>query len=201
MNSPGTLDRVTLRQLRALRGAGAAAVTVLLAALAHTLGGGGAPAPLLLLAVTLLATPLCVLFVGRRLSVAGLTLAVVAAQAMFHVAFMATATVGSTALTASEHAHHSLTVVSIDGAAPVVAVDPQMIAHHLGAALLTLVLLHHGERMLRAVARGITALLPSVVLVPVAETRVALRAVAHTPAAPRHPLFSSDARRRGPPTR
>lgn len=167
--------------------------------MAHTLGGGGAPSPILLLAVALLASPLCLLLVGRRLSIPGTAVAVLAAQALFHLAFAVTASASSAALSETSHAHHAVTLAASAGA-PVISADPLMVLHHLTAAFVTVVLLHRGERMLRAVGRGISALVPAITEPISLERRVAPQLVALTPAAPRHPLFSSDLVLRGPPT-
>lgn len=95
---------MTPRHVRTLRGAAAAWVATVIAATSHTLAGGGAPAPLLVLVVGVLAWPVGIALVGRRLSAWLLTIAVVAAQALFHVAFAVTA--GADPSSVTGHLHH-----------------------------------------------------------------------------------------------
>lgn len=189
---------MTPRHVRALRGATAAWIATLVAATAHTLAGGGAPSPALAAAVGILATPVGVALVGRRLAAWRVAAAVLAAQAFFHVAFAMTASAEASA-TSPSHAHHL--VPTGGGALPAVVVpDASMLAGHAVAAVATVVALFCGERMLRALGRGIRSVLSRV------------PAVAPLPGAPRFiaaPSFTapavavaalSDLSRRGPPS-
>lgn len=188
---------MTPRHVRALRGAAAAWIATLVAATAHTLADGGAPSPALVAAVGILATPLGVALVGRRLAAWRVGAAVLAAQAFFHIAFALTAGAEASA-TSTSHAHHL--VPTGGGALPAVVVpDAPMLAGHVVAAVATVVALFCGERMLRALGRGVRSLLSRV------------PAVAPLPGAPRFlaaPSFTaravvvavlSDLSRRGPP--
>ncbi|WP_342000637.1 hypothetical protein MRBLWH7_001453 [Microbacterium sp. LWH7-1.2] len=184
---------MTPRHVRALRGTAAAWVAAVVAATAHTLGGGGAPSPALVAAVGILAAPVAVALVGRRPSTWRIGASVLASQALFHVAFAVTADADPAAL----HGHH-LTHLGGDLSAVVVPDAPMLAAHAL-AAIATLAGLYGGERMLRALGRGIRSLF----------TR--LRGVAPRPSQPRVApapagplLFAarivlSDVSRRGPP--
>lgn len=187
------MERMTERGTRALRGTVAAAVAVLLASTAHTLSGGDAPPFWLVLAVTVLAAPLCVALVGRRRNVTRTAASVVVAQVALHAAFAA---VGSAAPTALHGAHHH-TLVLLDP-----TVDPAaatMTLGHAVAAVVTIVLLAWGERMLAAIARGIRRLLR---LAPPSAPRTTVR-----PATPVMPSRATPAvcahsvSRRGPPAR
>ncbi|QAY58680.1 hypothetical protein ET475_00780 [Microbacterium protaetiae] len=191
------MDRVTARQLRALRGVVASAITVLLAATAHTVAGGGAPAPLLLVAAAMLAAPPAVLLVGRRPSVLRTSTAVLAAQAVFHGVFALFGGPSTVTFVTPVGAHvHSAQMV----ATGTHAMTPHsMSAAHVIAALVTVVVLHRGEWMLRAAGRGIHRLLP------LRRARVprpsSVRAVRATFAAPalRAVLLVCSVGRRGPP--
>ncbi|MGX1701415.1 hypothetical protein [Microbacterium sp. NPDC055357] len=182
------------RHTRTLRGAAASAVATWTAAVSHTVGGGEAPAPLLLLVITILAVPVAVALAGRRLGLVRLSLTVLAAQVLLHVAFAATAGTGGTVL---GHVH-GRTMTFGPGAASV-APDVAMLIAHVAAAIFTVALLHRGERMLRALGRGIARLvaLPSEVVIPswpAVRTRAARRRVA-----PLRRLLTDVVSRRGPP--
>ncbi|GAA5039638.1 hypothetical protein ACFQRL_03045 [Microbacterium fluvii] len=188
---------MTTRQLRVLRGGAAASVAVIASAAAHTLAGGGAPSAWLMVAAVLLAWPLAAVAVGRRLTVWGMSLAVLVSQALFHVAF---ALVGTAAPGAVAHLHHGALSSMPMGGATLVP-DAQMTAHHLVAALVTVIALHRGERMLRAIARGIVRLLPAAAADLAPLEAVSLRLIRPAVARVPQPVHSTDIFRRGPPER
>ncbi len=180
------------RQQRALRGAAATTVATLVAATAHTLGGGGAPPWWLVAAVILLTAPLAVWLVGRRLTLRGTASAVVAAQALLHVAFAA---IGTQAPLAGAGHHHATASLGLGGTH--VHLDAGMIAAHGLAAVVTIVLLIRGERLLRAIARGLRRLLAPAAPTPALPTAHAALTV--RPAPVLAPVFLSAMSRRGPP--
>lgn len=186
---------MTPRHVRALRGAAAAWTATIIAATSHTLAGGGAPSPVLIAVLGVLASPVAIALVGRRLSAWRVGTAVVVSQGLFHTAFAMTAGVDTTGLRG--HVHD----VQLVGGAPAAGILPDggMLVGHLIAAAATLFVLYHGERMLRALGRGIRSLfsrahaggpLPSVPRLITAPARV-------TPLTSRALL--SDLSRRGPP--
>lgn len=187
---------MTPRHVRALRGASAAALATLIAATAHTLSGGGAPPPLLLAVVALLAMPVTTALVGRRLALWRTSATVLASQALFHIAFAVAGATGSSPMPAA-HAHHAMSVPLGDvvvAAAP----DPLMMAGHAVAAVVTVIALHRGERMLRALGRGILRLFrPLLVVVPPPRPRRVAALVVVRLGAIR--VVFSDVSRRGPP--
>lgn len=191
---------MTPRHLRTLRGAAAAWVATVVAATSHTLAGGGAPAPALVGVIGILAWPVGIALVGRRLSPGRVGSAVVAAQLLFHTAFAATAGVASEAGPAgvSGHAHHTALVAAGTGPAAF-AVDAPMAIGHLLAAAVTVAGLYYGERMLRALGRGIRSLFARRV-VHVLPTIPAVRALEPVllPTLPSGVVLS-DLSRRGPP--
>lgn len=186
---------MTPRHVRTLRGAAAAWVATVVAATSHTLAGGGAPAPLLVVVVGVLAWPIGIALVGRRLTAWQLAIAVTAAQVLFHVAFAVTA--GADPSAATGHLHH----LSLGGSAEAGAVlpdTPMLLAHALAAAV-TVLGLYGGERMLRALGRGIRSLLSRADVAPRAfPTALPAPSFAPSRRAPRGVVLS-DLSRRGPP--
>ncbi|WP_308491431.1 hypothetical protein [Microbacterium terrisoli] len=154
---------MTARQLRALRGVAASGITTLLAATAHTLAGAGAPSVGLVAIAAILSAPPAVLLIGRRLSRVRTAAAVTAAQLVFHTTFVLFADPSAVvyAPLSGHHAMHAAPTMMVAHAADH-AMSWPMIATHALAALVTLVLLLRGERMLRALGRGIRRLLPAV---------------------------------------
>lgn len=184
---------MTPRQMRAVRGSAAAWIATIVAATAHTLAGGGAPAPVLVAAVGVLASPFAVALVGRRLAAWRVGIAVLASQALFHTAFALT----SRADPATLSGHHTL--LTVDRAVGLVLPDAPMLIGHVLAAAATVVVLYGGERMLRALGRGIRSLFSRADVVaplPSIPRLVAPRARLTVPAA--RPTLSGLSRR-GPP--
>ena len=184
---------MTPRHVRALRGTAAAWVATIVAATAHTLAGGGAPSLPFVVAIGVLAAPVAVALAGRRLATWRTAASVLTSQALFHAAFALTADADPAML----HGHH---VAHLGGdLSAIVLPDPPMLLAHALAAVATVVALTRGERLLRALGRGIRSLL--------------LRAVAVAPLAPlprqaavpagtawvRARVVLSDLSRRGPP--
>jgi hypothetical protein len=188
--------RTTARQQRALRAAAASGISTVVAATAHTLAGAGAPPWWLLATVTLLAWPSAVWLVGRRSSLARTAATVLVAQGLLHVAFAAVGTDSPQA--ASGHEHTTAGAALNLAAGGHLHLDAGMIAAHLLAALVTVALLTRGERILRAVARGVRRLLarPGVVAAAPTPDAVPLAVAALVPATRR---FLSVLSRRGPP--
>jgi len=185
---------VTPRHVRALRGTAAAWVATVVAATAHTLAGGGAPAPALVAAVGILAAPFGVAVVGRRLSAWRIGATVLASQALFHLAFALTTGADPSAA----HSHH-VTVLLGGGAAPVALPDAPMLVAHVLAALATVAGLYGGERMLRALGRGIRSMLARArVVVPAPPVPALVTADRDSTIRPAR-IVLSGLSRRGPP--
>lgn len=143
------------RQLRLLRAASASAVATLLAAVSHTIAGGAAPHPLLILAVTALVFPISTLLIGARASRLRVALTVFVSQTAFHLLFqLLGAPTGSSA--ASGHAHH-LDLAALGPVTAIAVPDGLMIAGHVAAAVVTTALLWHGESLVRSVAEWVRA--------------------------------------------
>ncbi len=187
---------MTPRHVRALRGAAAAWIATIIAATSHTLAGGGAPSPVLVGVLGILASPLATALIGRRLSAWRVGAGVVASQGLFHTAFAMTAGVDPAGVRG--HVHD----VQLVGGAPAAGLLPDgaMLTGHLLAAAATLVVLYYGERMLRALGRGIRSLLRRAD----APVRVVVPFVGSLPAPVVLPravgVALSDVSRRGPPS-
>lgn len=187
---------MTPRHVRTVRGAAAAWVATIVAATSHTLGGGGAPAPVLVAVVGILAWPIGIALVGRRLSVWQLGAAVAASQLLFHVAFAVAA--GADPAAAAGHVHH----LSLGGGGSAVAIVPDaaMLIAHAVAAVATLCGLYGAERMLRALGRGIRSVLQRAE-VTLRTPRAMVRHTTGASASASHGgVVLSDLSRRGPPS-
>lgn len=184
--------------MRVLRGIVASAMTVLSAATAHTLAGGTAPSPLLLAAAATLAAPIAVALVGRRPALLRTSAAVLAAQVVFHGVFALFGGPPTVAFTSGVGAHAHTAAHMVMTGSPTMTHDSMSLAHLL-AAVATVLVLHRGERMLRAVGSGIRRLIPLRVARtprPLAVRVVRARFIAPMP----HIVVPvSDIGRRGPP--
>lgn len=149
---------MTSRQLRLVRGAAASSIATIIAAVSHALGGGAAPHPLLIVALSVFFTPIAAVLVGRRLSLTRLSVTVLLSQSIFHVLFsVLNATVTPTIATSGHH--HALVLAPIGESAEVIAPDVGMLGAHLAAAVATVAILWRGENMLRSIARWVRAIL------------------------------------------
>lgn len=184
----------TARQTRALRGASAATAAVVLAAVAHTIGGGTPPPLWLVGSVIALATPPTVLLMGRRPRPARTAAAALFAQALLHGAF---ALVGDATPLAAAHLH-GLPVLG-DADAVTHAPAPGMLLAHAFAAVCTSAFIVFGERVARTIAAGlrrcVAARIPSLPRANAAHVRL----LADAPAALRSRLLRHTVSRRGPP--
>lgn len=159
------------RQLRLLRAAAVSSVATLIAALSHTIGGGAAPHPLLILAVATMIMPLSALLVGIRQSRTRAAVAVFLGQAAFHLVFQVLGAPTGVQVSGGGHSHH-IDLALLGAASPVAAPGAMMLFAHAVAAVLTTLLVWHGETVVRAVARWVEALLRhAVVVAPAAHRR------------------------------
>jgi hypothetical protein len=180
--------------VRALRGTAAAWIAVVLAATAHTLAGGGPPSPAIVAAVGILAAPFAVALAGRRLALWRVGATVLASQAIFHVAFALTAGADP----AAAHGHHLTHLGGGPGGVVLLPDAPMLIAHVL-AAVATVGGLYGGERMLRALGRGIRCVFTRAVDVGPRAPLPRQLAVSAGPRRTPARTVLSDLSRRGPP--
>ena len=123
--------------------------------------------------------PLSAAVVGRRSSRARVAVAVILAQGAFHLLFqLLGAPTAEEAPGLGVHSHH-LDLSALGPLSPAAGPGALMLSAHLVAALLTTVLLWHGESVLRTIARWFQAAL----------RRTATPA--STPPAPPRPLRSA----------
>src|SRR5690606_25403369 len=156
--------------LRPMPGRTAASIATGLALGGHLAGGGAMPAWLGILVPWWLAVAVCTLLAGTRFSLARMGVAVLASQALFHGLFSAgtpgdpglalvdppgshlghgAAQAGHTASGTGHTAHGGDGIAAVaDHAAHGSHSDLQMLLLHLLAALVTTVLLQHGESVL-----------------------------------------------------
>jgi len=185
---------VTSRQLRLLRGAAASTVATIIAAVSHTIGGGAAPHPLLILALSVFLTPIAALMVGRRPRLIRLGAAVLLSQTVFHVLFVALNATAAPTVAGTGHQH----VLALLPVADAVAPDSGMLGAHLVAAMCTIVLLRRGESTLRSIGRWARAVLR--VRMPRPRPGLPIPASAtHTARIIVHLMRVGDVSRRGPP--
>lgn len=191
------------RRIPLLRGFAGATIATFVALASHVSVGGEMPGMLGIAVPWLLSLMVCTLLAGRRLSVTRLSISVVLSQALFHALFV----LGSISPRAglAPHVHGDL-VLPFEGAVgPVIPESAGMWAAHAIAAVLTVVSLHRGERIVRglvAVASDVAAWLGRRALPPVGHAChiAALKRRWIVRAAPlrRDPLCAA-MRRRGPP--
>lgn len=162
------------RQLRLVRAAAVSAVATLLAAISHTFGGGSSPHPLLILAVATLLTPPSALFLGIRRSRARVAVAVLLSQAAFHLLFQALGSpTGVETVSGGGHAHH-IDLALLGPVSPASAPGTIMLFAHALAAVLTTLLVWHGEAVAQLIVRWVEALLRRAATIsPVAHRRPA----------------------------
>lgn len=140
----------TSRRLRLLRGVAAATVANVAALTSHVWGGGAMPGMLGIVVPWLLSFMMCTLLSGIPLSIIRLILSVAVSQALFHALFVLGAVAPSGGL--APHSHGPL-VLPASGASVLVPQEPGMWIAHAGAAAITVLLLHRGEQLVRAVVR------------------------------------------------
>lgn len=146
---------MTTRQLRLLRAAAASTIATVVAAASHTIAGGAAPHPLLVLAVASLLVPVAAALIGIRASRVRVALTVAVGQAAFHLAFQLLGSPTGVRAVAG-HQHH-LDLASLGPITRTAAPDALMIGGHLVAAVLTTLVLWHGEAVVRTVADWVRA--------------------------------------------
>jgi hypothetical protein len=166
------------RALRVARGASGAVVATLLAAASHALAGGPITA-LAIIATALMAWPLCTALAGRIASLWRLSLAIVAAQFLYHWSFSGLGIASAAEAGADPAPAHAAHLSALPSFAPAISgasADTMMWLMHAVAAILTITLVHRGERaflaLLGLLRRIIT--LPSVSLAHIRHTAFAI---------------------------
>lgn len=134
------------------RGVSAAVFATFVALMSHLLGGGAMPGPLGLLVPLLVALPLCVLLMQRRVTLLRLAAAVTGSQVLFHTLFVLGTPVSGTVQTTGDHAGHAAgTGTIVVTAAHTGHASPTMWLWHAVAAVATTIALHGWHRSLARV--------------------------------------------------
>lgn len=191
------------RRIPLLRGFVGATFATFVALMSHAVVDGAMPGMLGVIVPWLLSLMISTLLAGRRLSVVRLSIAVALSQGLFHVLFV----LGSITPQGGFAPHvHGVVPMLPEGGAVLIPESAGMWVAHGFAAVLTVVALHRGERILRALlaaASDIAAWLRRAVVVtvlvrPAVPTRGRWVAVDAPRPCARH---LTALRRRGPPLR
>jgi hypothetical protein len=195
------------RRIPLLRGFVGASFATFVALASHVWVGGGMPGMLGIAVPWLLSSTVCTLIAhvlaGRRHSLARLSLSVLASQLLFHALFVLGSITPAGGL--SPHVHGALPL-SFSGEVVLVPQDAGMWSAHAIAAVLTVIALHRGELIVRALltvasdlAAWLRRIVPAGVLVALDAPAQRRWAVTAAPV-PRGPL-RAQIHRRGPPLR
>jgi hypothetical protein len=191
------------RQQRALRGAGAAALAVFVAALFHVAGGGAAPSALALVVSFVLAAPACVLLAGHRPALWRLTLSVALSQFAFHFLFglgqpSDVRFSGDAGMAGMPGMH-----LQVTGGSGAALATSSMWAGHVAAVLVTVAAVRHGDRVIERMRELATRFVVRVIRLISLAARPRLSAPASdSPLAVLVPQFLAGAwQHRGPPVR
>ncbi|GAA1324768.1 hypothetical protein ACFSWE_03195 [Leucobacter albus] len=140
-----------------VRGTSAAAIATFAALFSHVLAGGAMPEPLGICVPFVLSLLVSVLLAGRRLSLARLSLSVVASQTLFHTLFVLGApssSGGPAAALANAHQHHGAAAMPMplvtDQQAALIQGDAVMWFSHIVGAVITILFLYRGEQAIHA---------------------------------------------------
>lgn len=188
------------RKLRLLRGFAGASIATFVALASHVWVGGQMPGMLGIAVPWLLSAMVCTLLSGIRLSALRLSVSVLLSQALFHSLFVLGAITPRGGV--APHVHGPLVLPSASGAV-IVPEDTGMWVAHAIAAMITVLALHRGERLVQAlvdlafaVARWLSRAVVVAPVLPVAPARPRWTVlVAPLRAEPRLAAL----RRRGPP--
>lgn len=138
------------RKPAVVRGFAASSLAIFVALAGHVSGGGEMPGALGILVPWVFSFMICVLLAGRSLSLIRLGLSVAVSQFLFHTLFvLGTITPSGVA---APHVHGApLVLPPTSGIPEAVTADASMWLGHGLAALLTIVALYRGERLILAI--------------------------------------------------
>jgi hypothetical protein len=138
------------RRIRVLRGLVAAATATFFAAFSHSISGAEGPSFFALVAASVLAAVICVTLAGRSLSPVRLAASVLASQLGYHLLFALAPAAHGTVISGTGH-HSTMVTMTTDASAHVHAsASPVMWLGHTIAAVVTIAVLLHGERLVAA---------------------------------------------------
>ncbi|WP_110589614.1 hypothetical protein [Microbacterium suaedae] len=195
------------RSLHVVRGATASSVATFIALLSHIGGGGALPGPLGIVVPWVLSFTVCTLLAGRKLSLWRLAISVGISQMLFHVLFVL-GTVDTSGAASTGHQHHgTIALPTVEGsAATAIMADASMWMSHAIAALITVGILHRGERevrralaLMRDIARILARRVRALVTLPVEVDAPRLHLGTLVLGTRSHQVLLAAVRRRGPP--
>jgi hypothetical protein len=172
-------EAIRSRGIRVARGLSVAVLSVVVAAFSHVAGGGMTPGALGTTLALTLAALVSVALAGRTLSTPRLVVSVLLSQVVFHVLFglgatasvasRGTASVGMLGMVMSGGARTVLPAVATAPGAHTMAMDDsRMWLGHAAAALVTVLILRHGERSFWSLVRLASARLVRLTVVVLA---------------------------------
>jgi hypothetical protein len=180
-----------------------ACIATFVALASHVWVGGEMPGLLGVAVPWLLSLSVCTLLAGRSLSVVRLSLSVLASQLLFHALFVLGSITPAGGL--SPHVHGAMPL-SFSDEVVLVPQDAGMGSAHAIAAVLTIIALHRGELIVRALltvasdlAAWLRRIVPTGILVAL-DVPALQRWVVITAPVRRGP-FRAEIHRRGPPLR
>lgn len=137
------------RKPAVVRGFAASSLAIFVALAGHVSGGGEMPGALGILVPWVFSFMICVLLAGRSLSLLRLGISVTVSQFLFHALFVL-GTIAPSGVSAP-HVHGGPVVLPASSGIPeAVSADASMWFGHGLAALLTVIALHRGERLILA---------------------------------------------------
>lgn len=189
------------RAIRALRGTIAAAVSTVIAAASHGLADGRAPSIFALSVAFTASVFVCIALAGKTLSRPRLAVSVVLSQLAYHGMFAFAPSGGSVEQTSlGVHAQHALGAVDVQAGAAAHSHHPTMWVAHALAAVVTTLVLAHGERIVRGLFTTLRIAVSALFEAPAPVVIPALVSVAPSAAAPRRAAVVLPTRsQRGPP--
>ena len=181
---------------RLARGASTASIAIFAALVSHVAAGGAMPGAVGIAVPWILALPITVALVGRRLPLLRLSLGVAASQALFHALFVLGAPAAGDASVAM-HGHHATIVLGAPS--PTVGPDIAMLALHAIAAVATIAYVHLASHAARAVLTAADRWLRRLVLSPVELPELLVHRVGPRPVTLVAAVVAAP-RTRGPPS-
>ena len=143
------------RRTPLLRGFVGATIATFVALLSHVWVGGDMPGMLGVAVPWILSLMISTVLAGRRLSIVRLSIAVTLSQALFHILFVLGSFTPRGGFTPHMHGSAAMTLgdaTALTSGAALVPDDAAMWIAHGVAALLTVLALYRGERIVRALA-------------------------------------------------
>jgi len=198
---------VESRWVRLLRGSSTAVLAVVVAAFSHVAGGGAAPGVLGVGLALVFAVPLGVVLAGKTVSLVRLSIAVVFAQAAFHLLFSLGGGTAGVSATGGGHHDHAALMLSAEGTSGSAGMhhgSSMWLAHGV-AAVVTVFGIWFGERafwgLVELARTGVTGVVVAVALASATAPVVVRQHVAAVARLVPHDLGVARATqpRRGPP--